>query len=228
MTLILPSSFICPCCGNRFEGLTLRSTNELGGMTTDFRAYARGFQPLAYALVTCPDCGFTERSHGFAEPIPECLKEFVRLEITPFIKGKRLLTETRYEVATKIAEFSKKPPVAIAGLLLRAAWCAHDREPEGDAEKDYRRRAIDRFTQALDDREIAEEERLRSMYLIGEEFRRIGERIEAHKWFRMLIVYCTENRIGEHWARLAQEQMEQPREKFDQDDYLARICLYSL
>jgi hypothetical protein len=43
----------------------------------------------------------------------------------------------------------------------------------------------------------------------------------------MLIVYCTENQIGEHWARLAQKQMEQPREKFDKDEYLARICLYS-
>jgi hypothetical protein len=65
--------------------------------------------------------------------------------------GNRLLAETRYEIAAKIAEFSKKPPLGIAQFLLRAAWCAQDREPEGAAEKDCRRRAIAWFMQALDD-----------------------------------------------------------------------------
>jgi uncharacterized protein (DUF2225 family) len=141
--------------------------------------------------------------------------------------GNRLLAETRYEIAAKIAEFSKKPFLGIAQILLRAAWCARDREPEGAAEKDFRRRAINRFMQALDDRAITEEERLRAMYLIGEEYRRIGEQTEAHKWFLILIEYCEEHQTGQYWARLSQQQMEHPRERFEKDEYLARICFYS-
>lgn len=223
MTLILPSSFICPCCNHRFEGLTLRSTNELGGMTTDFRTYAQGFQPLAYALVICPDCGYTERSHCFGEPISEEIKTFVHLQITPSMRGNRLLAETRYEIAAKIANFSKTSPLAVARLLLRAAWCARDREPEGAAEKDFRRKAIARFMQALDDQDIAEEERLRALYLIGEEYRRIGELTESYKWFRVLIAYCEEHQTGQHWARLAHQQMEHPQEQFEKDEYFSQI-----
>jgi uncharacterized protein len=227
VTLVLPSFFTCPCCNLRFEGLTLRSTNELGGMTTDFRPYARGFQPLKYSLVTCPECGYTERSHHFGEPVPEDLKEFVRLQITPGIPGNRLLAETKFEIAATLADFLKKPPLVVAHLLLRAAWCAHDRDPECVAERDFRRRAIAWFKQALDNPDSTEEERLRAMYLIGEEYRRIGERTEAHKWFRILIAYCDENHSGNHWARLAQQQMEKPRERFEKDEYLASICFYS-
>jgi uncharacterized protein len=227
MTLILPSLVSCPCCQHRFEALILHSTNEFGGMTTDFRPYAGGFQPLAYALVTCPDCGYTERSHCFGEPIPEEIKTFVHLQITPCMSGNRLLAETRYEIAAKIAEFSKTSPLVIAQLLLRAAWCARDREPEGAAEKDCRRRAIAWLMQALDDQGITEEERLRALYLIGEEYRRIGELTESHKWFGVLITYCEERQTGQYWARLAQQQREHPRERFEKDEYLARICFYS-
>jgi uncharacterized protein (DUF2225 family) len=197
-------------------------------MTTDFREYAQGIQPLSYYLVTCPGCGYTERSHRFGKPIPEELKEFVHLQIAPLITENRPPAETRYEIAAKMAEFSKKPLVDIAGLLLKAAWCAEDREQDTSSAKDYRRRAIAFFIQALDSPDISEEERLRSMYLIGEEYRRIGEVMEAEKWFQMLIAYCGDQKSRIHWARLAWQQMEYPREKFYKDEYLARICLKSL
>jgi uncharacterized protein (DUF2225 family) len=197
-------------------------------MTTDFRPYAGGFQPLSFALLICPVCGYTARSHRFGDPVPDGMKEFVRGSITPFLPRRDVLAETKYEIAAKIAEFSSNSSLVIADLLLRAAWCAGDRKRGCMEEIEFRKRAITWFVRALDDPVTLEEQRFRAMYLCGEEYRRIGDLTESGRWFRLLIAYCQEQKGGHSWARLAEQQLEHPRDRFEKDEYFPKILLFDV
>lgn len=84
-TSLKKSDAICPVCGNRFTMEVILSTNNFGGMDTDFLERARGTQPVLCNAVTCSKCYFSGHSGDFisGSKVPEKLKDAI-------LKGKIL------------------------------------------------------------------------------------------------------------------------------------------
>jgi len=126
---------VCPVCANQFSASKLMSTNNLGGYDSDLCSNARGYSPLMSMIWGCPVCNFCGYSDEFEEKLSDTrkneLKSWLANDIKVEKKGSEnrydvIPAQTRYEVAARIAEMSKKPALEIGRLWLNAAWtCRH-------------------------------------------------------------------------------------------------------
>lgn len=125
----------CPVCGNRFSASKLMSTNNLGGYDSDLCPNARGYSPLMSRIWGCPACNFCGYSDEFEEKLSDARKSELKSWLANDIKVEKkesenrydaISAQTRYEVAARIAEMSKKPALETGNLWLNAAWtCRH-------------------------------------------------------------------------------------------------------
>jgi uncharacterized protein (DUF2225 family) len=218
MTTLQNVSLNCPLCKRGFKSHVVVFTNSFGGKRTDFHERAAGAQPLPYLIHSCTRCGYSGVESDFADDTeiwPE-LKDFVRNEVKPLFEYEGYdFPAVKYEAAAKISELQRCGARDIADLLLRAAWCCVDCG-DTEAERYYRRLAAKKFEDALALFDgIDPEERATITYLIGELWRRIGDRDLASLWFGRVESEVVDRETQEWTIRAAEQQNgEYPREWF--------------
>jgi hypothetical protein len=118
----------------------------------------------------------------------------------------------KYEAAVETALRRGEGPQAIAELLLHAAWCCMAEE-DGEAERFFRRQAAREYERALaryDD--VPVERRAELTYLVGELWRRVGDRARASPWFERVAGEVIDW-VEQGWlVTLAEQQRDRPDE----------------
>lgn len=214
MTSFNTVNLTCPCCENAFKGERLASTNTFGGQTTDFHQVAVGFEPLFFMIATCPACGFTASTSKWpasADLNPE-IRARIRAEITPLIGDGSPSADLSYRFLAQIGQWEGLEPQAIADRYLRGAWCAASRGRRED-EIACRRLAIEQLELALNDPAIEHRLRQTFTYLVGEVYRRIGEREQAAEWFNRAIAQALPD-DDPFVVKAATQQRDDPKEFF--------------
>lgn len=125
----------CPVCDNKFSASQLMSSNNFGGYDSDLCPNAVGHSPLMDRIWGCPACNFCSYGDAFKEELTDARKAELKKWLADNIKidnkgpenrHNAIPAQTRYEVAARIAEMSKKPALEIGRLWLNAAWtCRH-------------------------------------------------------------------------------------------------------
>jgi len=187
----------------------------LGEAGTDFHDRALGFQPLYTEAQTCPSCGFSGSASELKNgKIDEHLKARIDEEIRPRLKDfkeERIPPWISFEYAARIGRWRGIPIREIGDLYHKAAWCCDDAK-EKEQENHYRWKAIEAFEKALQKNEIAKYEVGRYSYLIGENYRRIGDREKAALWYDRAIEAAGQNPDQERLVVLSTQQKTDPQE----------------
>ena len=226
MTTLQQIELQCPVCETRFRSQAVVSTNSFGGKRTDFHERAAGTQPLPYLVHMCQNCGYTGAERDFTDEadVTPLVREHVWTELAPQLAQtpvplgapSRLPVtgSAKYEAAAKVAEWQNLEPRHVADLLLRAAWCCVD-EGDIEAERFFRRKAAWAFASALDGFDgVAREERAVLTYLVGELWRRVGDRAQAWEWFDRVVGEVVDGSTQQWVLDAARQQRECPREWF--------------
>jgi uncharacterized protein (DUF2225 family) len=142
------------------------------------------------------------------------LKEHVWDELAPKLTDGMILGSEKYEFAAKVAAWQGAEPRRIADLELRAAWCCVD-EGDIEAERYFRRRAAWTFEQALASYDgVEQDERAILTYLVGELWRRVGDKTRASEWFDRVAGEVTNIQVQQWVVDAARQQRDCPREWF--------------
>jgi len=216
MTTLRHIELTCPICANRFNSQAVLSTNSFGGKRTDFHERAAGTQPLPYFVHLCSRCGYagSERDFGEEAEVSPILKEHVWDELAPRVSGGIVPGSEKYEAAAKVAIWQGCEPRRIADLFLRAAWCCVD-EGDIEAERYFRRHASWMFERALASFDgVEHDERAVLTYLVGELWRRIGDRTRAMEWFDRVLGEVTNLHTQQWVVEAARQQRDCPRDWF--------------
>lgn len=215
MTTLMQLHLTCPNCRHEFETQAWASTNTFGGQTTDFRSLASGMQFLALEIHTCQVCGYTARAQQFeGEPPSKEVSTLIKERLTPLVRDERAMPWRRYEYAAWIAEWEGRTALDVGDFYLRAAWCCADDsvEGEGDSESYYRRMAIDYFERAIESGGVDPSNVPVVTYLIGEQYRRLGEPEHAAPWYERAIEDGGASGSGPFLIELARQQKTNPQE----------------
>jgi hypothetical protein len=216
MTTLDLIELACPICTSAFRSQTVVTTNAFGGKRTDFHERAAGMQPLPYFIHLCTTCGFAGVERDFREEIQlaEELRERVMFELAPVLARETATGSLKYEHAARVAEWQGAEPRYLADLFLRAAWCCVD-ENDTEAERFFRRHAAWRFTEALAAYDgVPTEERAVLTYLVGELWRRVGDRDLANVWFGRVPMEVTDADAQGWVVEMAEQQRAMPKEWF--------------
>jgi uncharacterized protein (DUF2225 family) len=204
----------CPSCGIEFHSEALDAYELPDRKHTDFHMQAAGIQPLPYGVHLCVRCGFAGSEVAFTDPeeVSSEVRRHLWDEVTPRISVMEPSASDKYDCAAKVASWAGAPAHVVGDLWLRAAWCCVD-EQDVEAERYYRRLAAARFAESLagyDD--VPRAERAVVTYLVGELWRRIGDRARANAWFNRVAQEITEPRDQRWIIELARQQRDDPRE----------------
>ena len=210
MNTLAPIEIECLCCGNQFDSREVVSMNNLGPVTTDLFEMAAGQQPIRYLVFTCPDCGYTGVS-GEKGPLDSQIKKFVEEKISPRLKDEEITSGRRWEFMALISEAKGLDDFAVGSMYLRAAWCSWLDGNAGD-EPGYRKKVTDYFEKALNKEIVLEDRIYWTKYLVGEMYRRIGDEINAHKWFDKVTQMELKHPNRDFWLDLARQQKTEPKE----------------
>jgi uncharacterized protein len=216
MTTLQHIELRCPICDSRFKSQAVVSTNSFGGKRTDFHERAAGTQPLPFLVHMCNRCGYSGSERDFSDEaeVSPMLKEHVWNELAPVMTAGSVTGSEKYEAAAKVAEWQGGDPRHMADLLLRAAWCCVD-EGDIEAERYFRRHAAWAFERALASYDgVAREERAVLTYLVGELWRRVGDRNLAARWFNSVEHEITDHTCQQWVLDAAIQQRDCPREWF--------------
>ncbi|WP_262058179.1 DUF2225 domain-containing protein [Streptomyces sp. STR69] len=215
MTTIFPRDFNCPNCGTTFESYITGSTNNLGGVTTEFQQLARGSQPDRGFIHTCDNCGFTGSSDAFDGRVDKKVSQLISERITPLVRDERSSASRRFEYAAWIAKWRGQNSERIGSLYLRAAWAWGDEpEVENTDGQDYlRRQVIEYFERAIEENCAVGEHAQTIKYLIGEQYRRVGEPEAAARWYDRVIAEAGNAPEQRQLADLALQQKTDPKER---------------
>lgn len=217
-TPLQPVTLSCPVCAAPFASRVVTGTTAFGGKRTDFQERVAGPDPLPHLIHSCPDCGYTGVTADY-DPEHEELEHGVRAQVWDVLAprardGRLRVGSEKYEAAALCAEWAGQAARFLADYWLRAAWCAVH-EGDTEAERFYRRRAVAFFSAALDSYDgVADEERAVLTYLVGELYRRIGDRAQAAQWLGR-VPDAVRDPVAQQWVvDLAAQQAHAPREWF--------------
>ena len=175
MTTMMPVERKCALCGALNECYMLTSTNNFGGMDTEFRSYAVGYDPIETSLQTCSECGYT---HYNIENVPknitatkELVKNFIDVESAD---KKTLPIYKSYEMVGRIIILDRVLPDKIAATFLRAAWTAEDADKLALA-KTYRQEAAKFLAEWVSWGKKVSKRKTEQLFLLAEIYRRAGE-----------------------------------------------------
>jgi uncharacterized protein len=217
MPALTTITLTCPSCGNEFASEAMDWYELPGRKHTDFHLQATGIQPLPYDVHLCARCGYAGPEAAFTDldEVSYDVRRHLWNEITPRISVMTPTASDKYECAAKVAEWAGASAITVADVWLRAAWCCVDEE-DVEAERYYRRHAAARFAEALDGYdEIPREERAGITYLVGELWRRIGDRARATDWFDRVALEVTDPDAQQWIVELARQQRDDPKDWID-------------
>ena len=201
---------------NGFTSRAVERTDSLGGESTDFRTPSVGLQPLVFFVHCCERCGYAGVEEQFSEEtkLTPGLEGRIWDELAPCLGAETPTGSEKYEFAAKVATWQDESVRRIGELWLRAAWCCVD-EDDSEAERYYRRYAAWAFEEALASYDsVDRDERALVTYLVGEQWRRIGDELRARSWFDRVSGEVT-SRTKQQWVvDAARQQTENPQEWF--------------
>ena len=177
MTTMISQECKCALCGALNQCDMLASTNTFGGLDTEFRTHAAGYDPLPLYVHTCITCGYSayDIEENLLSDDVAGIKEIVDSffsEEQQFDKEK-MPPYKQYELVAQIMNVKHAAGNSIAETYLRAAWVADDYE-QGSLAKRYRKNAASLLAQILateKDGSVKAEK----MFRLAEIYRRSGE-----------------------------------------------------
>jgi uncharacterized protein (DUF2225 family) len=213
MTMLHDITLQCPICATWFVSTAVARQGRPAGTRTDFHERVDGQQSLPYRIHLCPDCAFAGPSEEFSQDdggAPPAVPPSAGGG--PRGAGETVAGSEKYEAAAATAARRGAGPRDLGDLLIRAAWCCVD-EGDAEAERYFRREAAWAFERALARYdEVRGEERAVITYLVGELWRRVGDRARAAHWLeRVAGEVC--DAANQRWVvDLAAQQRDDPRE----------------
>ncbi len=124
----------CPVCGNSLTGRELMSTNNFGGVDTDFMQRPMGASPILIRPATCIKCGFS----GYIDDFSSEAKKNMPATFTAAIKQEKVLKPlvelasytdqnqmpvwAKYDLIAQVRKLENAPAGDIAHQYLCAAW----------------------------------------------------------------------------------------------------------
>jgi uncharacterized protein (DUF2225 family) len=166
---------VCPKCDTTFKGTSIGSCGY-AGKDSDFYPQYWGANPLPHFVKVCPSCNHGDHPSKFKPGTPG--PEVPREEALPCWRRYELVAETHRQEGV--------PPFSLAQTLHRAAWGARAVDGDKAKELEFLQQARELFEQALgEDGVPTEPDDLRPIitYLVGELYRRTGDKAAAVKWF---------------------------------------------
>ncbi|GBE14602.1 hypothetical protein BMS3Abin14_00647 [bacterium BMS3Abin14] len=213
MTTLVSIEITCSCCGTTFDSKKVIHTNTLGPVTTDILEMAVGEQPLLFQVSTCPSCGYT-RATTEDGPVDQKTRQFVEERITPMLGGPgemEISSGRKWEFLAILQEAKGLDNFAVGSLYLRAVWCSSLDGRKAD-ELEYRKKVIEYFQRAFEKDGVMENRLYWTTYLIGEMYRRIGDGLNARRWFDRVIALNQKQSDRDFWIKLAAQQKTEPME----------------
>ena len=172
--------------------------------------------PVNFLVYTCPECGWSGQDEH-PEPITEEIRRFVGENIKPSLDGSEIRPWRKWEYYALIKEAAGCSGIELGSALLIAAQCAR-LDGQYDEEKKYRFRAIDSYVKALEMGDVPVNSLYQTTYLIGELYRRVGDTLKAHEWFKKVGSLDVGYDRREFFTNLAQQQMTLPRNYISEED----------
>ena len=186
----------------------------MGRFHSDFYREAAGTQPVCFFAHTCTNCGYSGFDGEFQpENFSTEFRQLVSNNITPEIKSRKIDPNGNYFLVALCAEWRGATPQSLARIYHMGAWCSRMRG-ETDKERFYLEKAADNFEKALAKNEPSGQNRALFVYLIGDIYRRLGDKAKANEWYSkvepILKQYGGDSKILEY----ARRQMTDPVDIF--------------
>jgi hypothetical protein len=172
---------LCPVCGEEVDVGVLASTNNFGGVGTDFAQHAVGEQPWWYWLAYSPECGYADWVGRFGEELPEEEAAFVRESLADRA-GERPLWE-QYRNLFLLEGFRGATRVELADTLLIGWWCLRPENVPADYRREYATAIVGLLDSALEAGEVLPEQLVERVYLAAELTRLAGDHAGARDRF---------------------------------------------
>lgn len=204
----------CPVCGHSFRSPTAVTTSSFASRRTDFNARTAGTEPRSHIMQCCMRCGYSGPRRDFAiDPRMSAeLRAYVLCDLPRKVKRGSATTSEKYEAAAEVAERRRMDVRYVGDLFLRAAWSCVD-EKDSEAERFFRRKAARKFEQALRGvAGVSPLERAMLTYLVGELWRRVGDRRLAGEWFTRVASEVVDPRVQRWVIDAARQQRDCPHE----------------
>ncbi|QIB26457.1 DUF2225 domain-containing protein [Caloranaerobacter azorensis] len=185
----------CPVCKNDFTTSKVKSSKlRIEKRDTDFFTYYRGENPLKYSVFVCPECGYAALEYKFDKIKSKDIEVIKQNVSDKWIKRefslKRSVDEAIvcYKLALYCGQLLNFKNYDLGNITLRLAWMNRLNENSKEEER-FLKLSAELFEKAYYNEDIPSTpfDELSLAYLIGELYRRLGDREEALKWFSKVI-----------------------------------------
>ncbi|MBU1108013.1 MAG: DUF2225 domain-containing protein [Candidatus Riflebacteria bacterium] len=124
----------CPICNSSISARELMSTNNFGGVDTDFLQIAMGASPILIRPSTCLKCGFSGYIDDFSseakKSIPATLTASIMQEkalkpavdLASYTNHTEMPAWAKYDLIAQVRKLENRPAGEIAHQYLSAAW----------------------------------------------------------------------------------------------------------
>ena len=177
----------CPVCKTSFDNWDVASYKvRIVKSELDLRTHFAPYDPLYYAAIVCPSCGYSALRSYFSKITPRqgrAILESITPRFRPKEYGQIYTVENaidRFKQALFSANIKKAPESEKALISLQLSWLHHDNNDE-DNEILFRENALDGFRHAYENEDfpIAGMDQFTLQYLLGELYRRRGQLDDA-------------------------------------------------
>lgn len=183
MTTINEVMVTCPLCGE-LSSMSIIGSAGSSGQDEDFCPQYWGANPLPFLLHSCHNCKFTVYAEDF-EAFSLSKKDSASLlkELSKFNPKANPPSGTeRFDLAGICYEILGLSECEMADLFLKASWSC--RLEEDKREKEFQQKAIRSFETALANNDVPEQELPAVTYLVGELYRRLGDKKKALDFYQ--------------------------------------------
>jgi len=186
----------CPVCNAKFESWDVAAYKvRLEKSDLDLRSHFAPYDPLYYAAIVCPSCGYSALRSYFSKVNAKQSRDILE-SITPRFRPKeygQIYTVQnaieRFKMALFSANVKKAHESEKAHISLQLSWLHHDIGDE-DNEILFRENALEGFLFAYEHEHfpIAGMDSHTLQYLLGELYRRRGQLEKAMHFISPIIV----------------------------------------
>jgi uncharacterized protein (DUF2225 family) len=217
MTRLRKSSILCPSCDEKFSADIIFSTIWSGKVSTDLLRFSMGSRvPVHYLVYTCPHCGWSGQEEH-PEPVSPEIRRFISENITPGLEKPDIPSWRKWEYHALISQAAGCSHLEIGSSYLIAAQCARLGE-KYEEEKHYRLKSVDQYLMAMEKEVVPEGSLYQTTYIIGELYRRVGDKWKSNEWFQKVLDINLEHERREFFVNLARQQMSAPRNFVEEED----------
>lgn len=189
---LFQTQITCAFCGGMFKTSRVRPSFKKSILTeSDFYKHYKEVNPDYYVVRVCPICGFSSTEH-FAEKFTAEQKGRFEQKVATNWNGRDYGGERSWDdalqtfkLALVCAQLKEESERVTAGILHHIAWLYRSRG-ETEQEKRFLRFALDSYVKVYEVEGI-DGNNARLMYLMGELNRRLGNYLEAVRWFGRVI-----------------------------------------